>query len=147
MSFTSRDLRGWFHIFTSLPLVHTSNPDFWGYVFDLASSWFPNPSFMKIFTYHDSRILQVSDRITSQVCDSRASRVHDFRALQVHDSRASQVNDSRASRFMIPALREFMISELRRFMISEFSENHTSWNRLKVRIQGPSSAITFTFLV
>jgi hypothetical protein len=28
MSFTSLDLRGWFHIFTSLPLVHTLNPDF-----------------------------------------------------------------------------------------------------------------------
>jgi hypothetical protein len=28
MSFTSRDLRGWFHTFTSLLLVNTLNPDF-----------------------------------------------------------------------------------------------------------------------
>jgi hypothetical protein len=98
MSFTSRDLRGWFHTFTSLSLVHTPNPDFWGSVFDLASSWFPNPSFMKISAYHNSRISQVSDRKISQVCDSRASQIHDSRASQVHDFWVLQIHDSSTSR-------------------------------------------------
>jgi hypothetical protein len=55
MPFTSCDLRGWFHIFTSLSLVHTSNPDLrlrlWlGFLplpesfihEDLHISWLPN---------------------------------------------------------------------------------------------------------
>jgi hypothetical protein len=80
MSFTSRDLRGWFHTFTSLPLVHTPNPDFWGNVFDLASFWFLNPS----FTTPEFRGFE---RIISQVRDSRASPVDDSRFQGFPDSR------------------------------------------------------------
>jgi hypothetical protein len=39
LPFTSRDLRGWFYIFTSSPLVHTSTLTFRSSVFDLASLW------------------------------------------------------------------------------------------------------------
>jgi hypothetical protein len=98
MSFTSRDLRGWFHIFTSLPLIHMSNPDFWGNVFDLASSWFLNPFCMKIFTHQNPRISQIPDCIISQVHDSRASQVHDSRVSQIPSFRLPQPPDSRISR-------------------------------------------------
>jgi hypothetical protein len=105
MSFISRDLRGWFHTFTSLPLVHTSNPDFWGNVFDLASCWFPNLLYTEIFAHHnlwiwtslDSRISQVRDSRSSRVHDSRSSHVHDSRSSQIHNFKASQVHDSRSS--------------------------------------------------
>jgi hypothetical protein len=50
MSFTT-------HTFTSVPLVHTLNPDFWGNVFDLASCWFANLLFMEAFLHHNLRIL------------------------------------------------------------------------------------------
>jgi hypothetical protein len=71
MSFTSRDLRGWFHIFTSLPLVHTLNPDFWSDVFDLASSRTPKLLFMKTTALYDSRIKTSPDSRTSQIPDSQ----------------------------------------------------------------------------
>jgi hypothetical protein len=115
MSFTSRDLRGWFHIFTSLPLVHTSNLDFWGNVFDLASCWFPNLLYTEIFTHHnlriwtslDSRISQARNSRSSQVHDSRSSQIRDFKASQVHDSRSSQNHDSRSSQ-----IRDFKASQV-----------------------------------
>jgi hypothetical protein len=97
MSFTSHDLRGWFHTFTSLPLVHTSNPDFWGNVFDLASYWFPNFLCTGIFARHDPRIWTSLDSRASPIHDSRSSRVHDFSSSQIHDFKASQVHDSRSS--------------------------------------------------
>jgi hypothetical protein len=96
MSFTSSDLRGWFHIFTSLPLVHTSNPDFWDNVFDLDSCWFLNLLYVDIFTHHNLRIWTSLDSRISQVHDSRSSRVHDSGSSPVHDSRSSQIRDFRA---------------------------------------------------
>jgi hypothetical protein len=50
MSFTSRDLLGWFHTFTSLPLVHTLNPDFLK-----LRLWLGFPQIPESFT-HNSRI-------------------------------------------------------------------------------------------
>jgi hypothetical protein len=44
------------NVFYKPALVHTSNPDFWGNVFDLASCWFPNLLYMKIFMRHNLRI-------------------------------------------------------------------------------------------
>jgi hypothetical protein len=122
MSFTSHDLRGWIHIFTSLPLVHTSSPDFWGYVFDLASSWFPIASFMKIFTYHDSRTSQVSDRVTSQVRELRPSQVPDSITSQVREPRASQVPDSRIQRelYILKQVEKFEHKGLARPLLSCF---------------------------
>jgi hypothetical protein len=52
-SFTSRDLRGWFHTFTSLPLVHTQNLDFLRWRLWLGFLLIPEASFMKIFTHQD----------------------------------------------------------------------------------------------
>jgi hypothetical protein len=97
MSFTSRNLRGWFHTFTSLPLVHTSNLDFWGNVFDLASCWFLNLLYTGIFTYHNLRIWTSLDSWTSQVRDSRSSRVRDFRSSQIRDFGSSQTRDFKTS--------------------------------------------------
>jgi hypothetical protein len=70
MSFTSRDLRGKFHTFTSLPLGHTFNPDFRSDVFDLASSWSPKLLFMKTAALCDSRIETPPDSRTSLIPDS-----------------------------------------------------------------------------
>jgi hypothetical protein len=103
----TRDLRGWFHTFTSLPLVHTSNPDFWGNVFDLASCWFPNLLYTGIFTHCNLRIWTSLYSRTSQVRDSRSSRVRDSRSSQVRDFKASQVHDSRPSR-----IRNFKTSQV-----------------------------------
>jgi hypothetical protein len=55
MSFSFRNLQGWFHIFTSLPLVHMSTQIFWGSIVDLASLWSPNfhpwlPNFGDLYT-------------------------------------------------------------------------------------------------
>jgi hypothetical protein len=91
MSFTSRDLRGWFHTFTSLPLVHTLNPDFWDDIFDLASPWSPNLLFTKISAHCSSRSSRIPGSRTSQVPGSRASQVPGSKASQVLGSIPSQV--------------------------------------------------------
>jgi hypothetical protein len=83
MSFTSRDLRGWFHTFTSLPLVHTSNPDFWSDVFDLASSWLPKLLFMKATAHRGSWVKTPSDSWTSQIPDSRPHQIPKLRKFLI----------------------------------------------------------------
>jgi hypothetical protein len=60
MSFTS-------HTFTSLRLVHTPNPEFWGNVFDLASSWFASLLFIETSTRHNLRIWSSVDFWISQI--------------------------------------------------------------------------------
>jgi hypothetical protein len=92
---------GWFHTFTSLPLVHTLNPDFWDDIFDLASPWSSNLLFTKTTTHCNSRSPRISNSRTSQVPDSVSSRVPDSRASQVLDSRSLQVPDSKSSRVPI----------------------------------------------
>jgi hypothetical protein len=47
---------------------------------------------------------------------------------------------------MIPELREFLLSDFCNLPIPEFRDNHTSWNKLKVRTQKTSSAIIFTLV-
>jgi hypothetical protein len=69
-SFTSRNLWGWFHTFTSLPLVYTSNPDFLRWRLWLGFPWTFEASFTKITTHRDSR--------TKASLDSRNSRVLDL---------------------------------------------------------------------
>jgi hypothetical protein len=56
MSFTSRDLRGQFHTFTSPPLVHTSNPDFFRWRLWLGLLLIPEASFMQILIHQGLRI-------------------------------------------------------------------------------------------
>jgi hypothetical protein len=69
MSFTSRDLRGWFQTFTSLPLVHTPNLDFWSDVFDLSSSKTPKFLFMKTTLKHIVDFIRFLNPRTSPVSD------------------------------------------------------------------------------
>jgi hypothetical protein len=69
-SFTSRNLRDWFHTFTSLPLVHTLNPNFLRWRIWLG---FPRTSealFMRITIHQESQ--------TEAPPDSRNSRVRDL---------------------------------------------------------------------
>jgi hypothetical protein len=136
MSFTSRELRGWFHTFTSLPLVHTPNPDFWGNVFDLASFWFSNPLSM-------TPEFRGSERMISHVRDSRVSPILDSRLPRLHDSRLPRFPDSDFRDFLIPGFRDFMIPDFRNFLILNFCKNRASWNKSKAQIQGPTSAIIF----
>jgi hypothetical protein len=92
MSFSS-------HIFTSLPLVHTPNPDFLGRQHWLCFSLvreFPVRDFWNRLLA-DSRIFCPPKFVTSPVRDSRLTRVHDSEALQVQDSREPHVRDSEAS--------------------------------------------------
>jgi hypothetical protein len=117
------------HTFTSLPLVHTSNPDFWGNVFDLVSYWFTSLLFIETLTCHnlriwssvDSRISQIPDFRISQIQDSRFSQVRDFRALQVQDSRSSQVRDFRASQ-----VQDSRSSQVRDFRASQVQDSRSS---------------------
>jgi hypothetical protein len=51
--YANRDLRGWFHTFTSLPLVHTQNLDFLRWRLWLGFLLIPEASFMKVFTHQD----------------------------------------------------------------------------------------------
>jgi hypothetical protein len=111
MSFTSRELRGWFHTFTSLPLVHTPNPDFLGSVFDLASYWFPNPP---------SATPWISEIWTRTFAGPWFQGFADPRS---------------------PDSRDFLIPHFRDFLAPDSRKNRISWNRSKVRIQGPCSAI------
>jgi hypothetical protein len=104
-----------FHTFTSLPLVHTLNPNFLGWqlglcfspVREFPRSWLPNQTsdrsrisrLMKfvISPVRDSWKSRVRDSEASQVQDSRKSHVRDFEASQVQDSWKSHVRDSEAS--------------------------------------------------
>jgi hypothetical protein len=112
MSFTS-------HTFTSL-FTHQTRT-FWRNVFDLASYWFMNLSFMEIFTRHDSRIWTSVDSRISQILDSRVSQVRDFRASQVWDSRVSQVRDFRASQ-----VQDSRVSQVRDFRASQIQDSRSS---------------------
>jgi hypothetical protein len=118
MPFTFHDLRGWFYIFTSLPLVHTSTRTFRSSIFDLTSLRSSNfrprlPNFGDPYLcFRRSETLEpywsltpglrmlltvwprVHDSRSSQVLDSRSSQVHDSGSSRVHDSRRSQVHDS-----------------------------------------------------
>jgi hypothetical protein len=127
MSFTFRDLWGQFHTFTSLPLVHTSNSDFWDNVFDLASCWFPNLLYTEIFTHHNIRIWTSLDSRISQVRDSRSSCVHDSRSSQVHDSRSSQIRDFKA----------LQVHD------SRSSQIQPPWNGQQIYAKKPDSAVIF----
>jgi hypothetical protein len=82
MSFSS-------HIFTSLPLVHTSNPDFLG-----RQLWL---CFLPV----------------------REFSVRDFQNRLLADSRISTLRSSWLRWFEIPAFRKFMTPRLRRFVIPE----------------------------
>jgi hypothetical protein len=62
----------------------------------------------------------------------------------IPELRQFMIPDSRD--FLIPDFRDFLIPGFRDFLIPDFRENHTSRNRLKVRIQGPCSAIIFMFI-
>jgi hypothetical protein len=64
MSFTS-------HTFTSLPLVHTLNPDFWDDNFDFASCWFVNILIQEVFTHRDSRTRSPTYSRISQIPEVR----------------------------------------------------------------------------
>jgi hypothetical protein len=128
MTFTSRDLRGWFHTFTGLPLVHTSNPDFWDDVFDLASPWLPKLYSWKspVIGVSELRLLETPEFRRFQVSwTSQVSRLPNFagsRSPELH-----QFPDSRTSQ--VPGLlnfASFQTPELRRFQVSWISlvSNH-----------------------
>jgi hypothetical protein len=126
MSFTS-------HTFTSLPLVHTPNPDFWGNVFDLASSRFASLLFIETSRHHNLRIwFSIDSRISHiPVPDLRrfeipylhrfaTSEVRRFEILDLHRFRTSRLRRFETSdlrRFATSGLRRFVTSDLRRFEI------------------------------
>jgi hypothetical protein len=87
------------HIFTSLPLVHTPNPDFLGWqlwlCFPLVRE-FPVRDFRNRLLA-DSRIFRPPKFVTSPVWDSRGSHVRDSETSQAQDSWKSRVRDSEAS--------------------------------------------------
>jgi hypothetical protein len=115
MSFTS-------HIFTSMPLVHTLNPDFlrrhlWLCFLLVRESprsgnlhvpWFPNSSSIILPNFTDSRsswlcrfmALSLYEFATSRLrgFKIRTSRVRDPETSQVQDSTPSRVRDSETSR-------------------------------------------------
>jgi hypothetical protein len=109
MSFSS-------HTFTSLPLVHTLNPDFLGrqlwlcfsLVREFPCSWLQNQTSDRFLNFpllkfvtspvRDSRLSHVHDSESSQVQDSWKSRIRDPEASPVRDSWKSHVRDSEASR-------------------------------------------------
>jgi hypothetical protein len=97
MSFTS-------HTFTSMPLIHTSNPNFCGNIFGLASSWFASLLFIETFMRHNLRIWSLVDFRISQIPVPDLLR---YVALGLR-------------RFKIPDLRRFATSGLRRFKIQIF---------------------------
>jgi hypothetical protein len=111
MSFTS-------HTFTSLPLVHTSNPDFWGNVFDLASYWFTSLLFIETFTRHNLRIWSSVDFWISQILilEFHRSRIPDFLRFVTSGLRRFKIPD--LHRFATSGLRWFKIPDLRRFATS-----------------------------
>jgi hypothetical protein len=111
MSFTS-------HTFTSLPLVHTLNPDFWGNVFDLASCWFANLLFMEAFLRHNLRISPSVDFRISQILVQDLLRFVTLVLRRFATSGASQVKIPDLRRFATSGLRRFKIPDLRRFATS-----------------------------
>jgi hypothetical protein len=116
MSFTS-------HTFTSLPLVHTPNPDFWGNVFDLASCWFASLLFIETFTRHNLwiwssvgfRISQISVPYLLRFVTSglRRFKIPDLRRFATSGLRRFKIPDHR--RFATSGLRRFKYIDLRRF--------------------------------
>jgi hypothetical protein len=119
MSFTS-------HTFTSLPLVHTPNPDFWGNVFDLASSRFASLLFIETSTHHHPRIWSSIDSRISQILvpDLRRFAPPGLRRFEIPDLRRFATSGLR--RFEIPDLRRFATSGLRRFKIPDLRRFATS---------------------
>jgi hypothetical protein len=111
MSFTS-------HTFTSLPLIHTSNPNFCGNIFDLASSWFASLLFIETFMRHNLRIWSLVDFWISQIpiLEFHRSRIPDF--LRFVTSGLCRFKIPNLHRFTTPGLRGFKISDLRRFATS-----------------------------
>jgi hypothetical protein len=81
-------------MFTSLPLVYTLNPDFWGDVFDLAPSWSPNLLFMKITVHYGSRIKTSPDWWTSQIPELRRILISELRRFLILELHRFQPSDS-----------------------------------------------------
>jgi hypothetical protein len=126
MPITSRDLRGWFYIFTSLQLVHTSTQTFPSSVFDLASFWSPNfrprlPNFGDLYLWF--RRSETSELYWSLTPDLRRFMIPDDRGFMIPDLRRFLNPDHCMFKiqvlrgFMIPDLHRFTIQVLRRFMI------------------------------
>jgi hypothetical protein len=126
MSFTS-------HTFTSLPLVHTPNLDFWGNVFDLASSWFASLLFIETFTRHNLRIwssvgfrisqILVQDLLrftTPGLCRFKIQIFADSRLQGFAGSRFQIFEDSRLRGFAGSRFQIFADSRLRGFAGSRF---------------------------
>jgi hypothetical protein len=120
MTFTSRNSRDWFHTFTGLPLVHTSNPNFWDDVFDLASPWPPKLYSWKspLIGVPEPRLLQTPEFHRFQASwTSPVSRLPNFAGSRSPELR--QFQDSRTSQ--VPGLlnfTSFQTPELRRFHVS-----------------------------
>jgi hypothetical protein len=107
------------HIFTSLPLVHTPNPDFWGNIFDLASSRFASLLFIETSKHHNLWIWSSIDSRISQipVPDLRRFVTSGLRRFKIPDLRRFATSGLR--RFEIPDLHRFATSGLRRFTIPD----------------------------
>jgi hypothetical protein len=123
MSFTS-------HTFTSLPLVHTPNPDFlrrrlWlGLLLirespdsgSLHTPRFPNSNFGRLPNFADFRF---HDFAGSWLRELRRSKTSDLCKFATSDLRRFEIPDLR--KFKIPELRELKIPDLRRFKILNFA--------------------------
>jgi hypothetical protein len=119
MSFTS-------HTFTNLPLVPTPNPDFWGNVFDFASSRFASLLFIETSTHHNPRIWSSVDSGISQIpvpdlCRFVTSGLRRFEITDLHRFATPGLR-----RFKIPDLRKFTTSGLRRFKVPDLRRFATS---------------------
>jgi hypothetical protein len=73
-----RDLWNYFHIFTSLPPVHTLNPDFWGNAFDLIFPW---PSTLHSRKSPIAKISKLSSRVYN-----RSEVLQNLRSFHLHNS-------------------------------------------------------------
>jgi hypothetical protein len=122
MSFTS-------HTFTSLPLVHTPNSNFWGNVFDLASNRFASLLFIETSRHHNLRIWFSIDSRISQipVPDLRRFEILDLHRFATSEVRRFEIPD--LHRFATSGLRGFETSDLRRFVTSGLRRFETSYLR------------------
>jgi hypothetical protein len=138
MSFTS-------HTFTSLPLVHTPNPDFlrrrlWlgllliresSHSESLHTSRLPNSNFGRLPNFADFRFRNFAGSWLRELRKSATSELHRFeipdlckfkipelRGLKIPDLRRFKIPELRGSR--ASDLRKFATSELRRFKIPDF---------------------------
>jgi hypothetical protein len=115
VSFTS-------HTFTSLPLVHTPNPNFWGNVFNLASCWFANLLFMEAFSRHNLRTI-TSEFDPQYISEFRRFRFQIFSGSWLQcfaGSRFQVFADSRLQGFACSRFQIFADSRLRGFAGSRF---------------------------